>query len=264
MSGRIFTLATCCILACSPAWGAPEVGDKAPGIKAATWLNLPEGLNGLSASELKGRIVIVEFWATWCGPCRQSIPHLVEMQKKYGHDMGVLLISLADEPDAKVRPFVRANNMNYIVGTDANSTSKAFGIRGYPTLFVMDPSGKIIFKGHGSDDAEEAVDRALKQTPPKVKALGATTGRSLFSRAHKDSGASNTAGAKDAEIRRNPEAKPAVNQTDATSKCESWLQLARSLASAGKDDEAAKYYQRILNEYPGSKFAEIARRELRS
>lgn len=65
MNGRSCALATCCILACSPAWAAPDVGDKAPGIKAASWMNLPEGLKSISPGDLKGRVVMVEFWATW-------------------------------------------------------------------------------------------------------------------------------------------------------------------------------------------------------
>lgn len=207
------------------------------------------------------------------------------MQKKYGHDKGVLLVALSDEPDAKVRSFVKANNMNYVVGSDANPTFKDFGVRGYPTVFVMDPNGKIIYKGHSAEDAEDIVDELLKKNPPKAMTLGAASGSAALAKANdlyarkeyakalkefdriakssKDSEIVKTAKAKAAEIRANPQAMAAVNEAEVISKCESWLQLARNLASAGKDDEAAKYYQRILDEFPASKFAAIARRELK-
>lgn len=65
MNARKYMWAAYLSLACAPAWAAPEVGDKAPAINAAAWMNLPEGLKGLSAGDLKGRVVMVEFWATW-------------------------------------------------------------------------------------------------------------------------------------------------------------------------------------------------------
>ena len=65
MTARKGMWAAAFALACAPAWAAPDVGDKAPGIKAAAWMNLPEGVKTLSAGDLKGRVVMVEFWATW-------------------------------------------------------------------------------------------------------------------------------------------------------------------------------------------------------
>src|SRR4051812_39785410 len=71
----------------------PKVGDAAPEIKAAAWLNS----EALTLAQLNKKVVVVEFWATWCPPCRKSIPHLIEMNDKY-KDKGVVIIGLTDEP----------------------------------------------------------------------------------------------------------------------------------------------------------------------
>src|SRR5262245_29283123 len=80
----------------SVASAAPDIGDKAPSLAAGAWLNLPDGVSELDQADISGRIVLVEFWATWCGPCRASIPHLTKLQKQY-QDRGVLLLALCDE-----------------------------------------------------------------------------------------------------------------------------------------------------------------------
>lgn len=206
------------------------------------------------------------------------------MQKKYGFDKGFLLVALSDEPDTTVRPFVKKNNMNYVIGSDAKSTFGDYGIRGYPTIFVLNPSGEIVYKGHSPPEAEDAVEEAMKKTPPKAKPLGEAAGEvalkkaddlaakkefakalgeyEKIAKAHKNSPLGNKAKAKADEIRKNPEAMAAVGEAETRSNCENWLQLARNLVAAGKDEEAAKYYKKILEKYPASSYAGIAKREM--
>ncbi len=109
---------------------------------------------------------VVEFWATWCGPCRVSIPHLTEMQGKF-KDRGVTFIGISDETSDKVKPFVEkmGDKMDYVVAIDTdNKTSdaymKAYGQDGIPTAFVVDKEGRIAWVGHpmgGLDVALEAI-----------------------------------------------------------------------------------------------------------
>lgn len=207
------------------------------------------------------------------------------MQKKYGHDKGVVLVALSDEPTDTVKPFLKKNKMNYIVGADAKSTFKEFGIKGYPTVFVVDPDGTIRYKGHDPKAAEKAVEKALKDSPPKKKGgLGKAGGTEALAKAdtlykageyakalkeyekiakaQKDSEIGKKAKAKAKEITSNKEAMASVKDAEAKKKCENWLQLARNLAKNGKEDEAADYYKRIIQEFPDSSFADTAKTEL--
>jgi len=146
-----------------PAGGAVSVGQAAPALSATDWLNAPP----LTLAKLRGKIVVVEFWATWCPPCRATIPHLVEMHETY-RSKGVVLISLTDEPKAKVEPFARKMGMTYPVGCGSRSKS-AYGVRGIPHAFVIDVAGKVAWHGHpGSDGFEAAIREQLRTNPPTL------------------------------------------------------------------------------------------------
>src|SRR5512137_372166 len=90
---------------------AAKLGD------AAASLIIKEWVKGKAANVKDGKnIHVVEFWATWCGPCKVSIPHLTEMQKKF-KDRGVIFVGISDEPASKVKPFVQnmGEKMDYVV-----------------------------------------------------------------------------------------------------------------------------------------------------
>jgi peroxiredoxin len=104
----------------------------------------------VSLSEFRGKVVVLDFWATWCPPCKREIPDFVDLQKEYG-SQGVQIVGIAlDEPD-KVKAFARQNGMNYpvLLGTDDVSLRYG-GIEGIPTTFIIDKSGKIVntFEGY--------------------------------------------------------------------------------------------------------------------
>ena len=139
---------------------ASLVGKPAPEIKAAYWINTP----GLKLSDLTGKVVVVEFWATWCPPCRKSIPHLIELNKKFA-DKGVVFIGLSDETQDKVAPFVKQMNMDYAVG-GGSPTGNLYGVTGIPTAFIVDTTGKVAWEGHPMDPEFE---KALETEAGKIK-----------------------------------------------------------------------------------------------
>jgi thiol-disulfide isomerase/thioredoxin len=120
----------------------------------------------VSLASLKGKVVFVNFWATWCGPCQDEIPSLIDMQNKYAaKGFTVLGIAMDDEGKSVVAPFVAKEKyevngqkllINYpiVIGTD-EAADKFGGIMGYPTSFLISRSGKQLMKFQGPPDLEE-------------------------------------------------------------------------------------------------------------
>ena len=154
MKFRTILTVTACLALTSGAFaqrGKLSVGDAAPGLDIDTWIK------GEKTSIEPGKVYVVEFWATWCGPCRKSIPHLTELQEQYG-DQGLVIIGISDELEGVVRPFVdrMGDRMNYIVATDRrDATKRAWfkkaGLKGIPGAFIVDRTGKLAFIGNPID-----------------------------------------------------------------------------------------------------------------
>ena len=109
----------------------------------------------ISLASLKGKVVIVDFWATWCPPCRQEIPHFVELYKTYAPRLEILGIATDDEGKEVVAPFVEKHAVSYPVALDDGTLAEAFGgIRALPTTFVIDPQGRIVKKYLGYQEPE--------------------------------------------------------------------------------------------------------------
>ena len=130
-------------------------------------------LNGdnVSLKKYRGKIVLLDFWATWCPPCRLSIPELVELQKKYrGEGVVVLGISMDDPemfPDKYILAFKEAFKMNYtILRADQKVAMDYFGTANMaiPTLFVINREGKLTDKivGYAPGAVENSLKRVLE------------------------------------------------------------------------------------------------------
>lgn len=124
-----------------------------PGVNAAQ-VNSPAPdftLNDLSGksvslSHFKGKVIILDFWATWCPPCRREIPHFVDLYARH-KSKGLVIVGVAlDDEGAKVvRPFVEEFKINYPIVLGTQEVQKAYGgIQGIPTTYIIDKAGKIV------------------------------------------------------------------------------------------------------------------------
>ncbi len=132
---------------------ADKIGDKAKPLNISEWVKGATAEAPVNVTDGKN-FYVVEFWATWCGPCKTSIPHLTELQKKY-KDKGVVFVGVSNETIEKVKPFVeeQGEKMDYVVALDKeNLTNKdymrAYGQNGIPTAFVINKKGQIAWVGH--------------------------------------------------------------------------------------------------------------------
>lgn len=99
----------------------------------------------ISSANFEGKVTIVNFWATWCPPCRAEIPDLIALQKKYGDRLQIIGVSQDEGPIAGVRQFVTAQQMNYPVVMTTPDLEKAFpGVTALPTSFILDRKGRIV------------------------------------------------------------------------------------------------------------------------
>jgi peroxiredoxin len=132
-----------------------KVGSAAP----ATWKGLAAVSGSVPAglAELRGRVVIVDFWATWCMACRMSTPKLTSWQAKFGAQ-GLSVIGITDDPVEQASEGVENFGMRYaaVASDESYATQRAFGVRALPTVFIIDKRGVIRDVSVGFDPRKEA------------------------------------------------------------------------------------------------------------
>jgi thiol-disulfide isomerase/thioredoxin len=119
--------------------------DPAPDVKA-------KDLDGkeLSLDVYKGKVVLLNFWATWCGPCRAEIPSLIRMQEAYKDRLQIIGMDVDDEDEEKLRAFVKNQGINYPVAMTSDAVRLAYGgIAALPTVFVINRDSKVVQKHVG-------------------------------------------------------------------------------------------------------------------
>lgn len=145
---------------------AANLGDSAVRLHIEQWVK-GDPVNVLNDTD--DTIYVVEFWATWCGPCRTSIPHLTELQKKYKDK--VVLIGVTDEPMETVEPYVTESGkkMDYTVAIDTSGRTQkdymtAYRQNGIPTAFIVDAQKRIAWYGHPMGDLDKTLSMIIDGT----------------------------------------------------------------------------------------------------
>lgn len=124
----------------------------------------------VTSPETEGKVLLIDFWATWCPPCKATIPHLVDLQKKYSDKLAVVGVVLEENKDVnELNAFANKFSINYaIANSNANfQLAEQFGgIRSIPTMFLYSPKGKLINMYQGAvpeEMIESDIQRALAE-----------------------------------------------------------------------------------------------------
>lgn len=162
----------------SPAAGAmipfatPEAAANAEAASLQTWVGkkAPElkmvDLQGQTQriSRLKGKKVVLDFWATWCPPCKESIPHLIALRNQVTPETAAI-IGLSNEPQDKVSEYVKTANINYTIAVYSDELPAPYGqVTGLPTAFLIDAEGTIVdvLEGYDPDTTPQKIEAFLK------------------------------------------------------------------------------------------------------
>lgn len=118
-------------------WAKSFIGEKAPKLEVEEWLG--------ETPEMEGKLVLIDFWATWCGPCRKAIPKLNDWHEKYGDQL--VVIGISDERAETVRKFNKPE-IHYYNAIDTQArTKKAVEVKGIPHVMILDPDGVVVWEG---------------------------------------------------------------------------------------------------------------------
>ena len=135
----------------------PKIGEGAPEISAKEWINSKKPP---TLADLRGKVVVVDFWATWCGPCVEGIPHLNELQRKYS-GKNFQLLSFVEEGHQTMDPFLIKRHVEYPIGLESSSLID-YGITEIPEAFVIDQNGRIIWHGNSaSSELDKVIAKAV-------------------------------------------------------------------------------------------------------
>ena len=142
-----FLFSLLCLLtvtSCNPGGHPPRIGNEAPNF------TITDSQRTVELDKLRGRPVLLNFWATWCPPCIEEMPSLVQLQKQMGDKVTILAVS-EDADDAAYKQFIRDHGVDLLtVREGSQKTSSGYGTFRYPETYVIDRNGKILRKFIGA------------------------------------------------------------------------------------------------------------------
>lgn len=145
-----------------PAGGIPK-GDKAP-----AWALLDADGNERTLESFRGKVVLMDFWATWCGPCKAAMPGVQALHEELG-DQGLVVLGVNcwDDPDAAVA-YMKDNEFTYTTLLNADDVAGAYGVSGIPTFYVVGPDGRVAHHAVGHrPGGHEALKTLIKELLPE-------------------------------------------------------------------------------------------------
>lgn len=143
-----------------PVDAAPRQGQPVPDFKVISTSG-----QTISQKNYRGHVLILDFFATWCPPCLQSIPHLVELNRKYGKQgLQILGLSVDEGGEQAVEIFSAEFRVNYPLALTGDSTAADFGVRSVPVMYLIDKKGKIaeVYRGY-SDEMARSMEQSIKR-----------------------------------------------------------------------------------------------------
>ncbi|HLP85800.1 MAG TPA: TlpA disulfide reductase family protein, partial [Phycisphaerales bacterium] len=145
-------------------------GKPVPAISVGDWIG-----SAVDVKDAKGKVVVIDFWATWCGPCMKSIPKNVELVDEF-KDKGLVFVGVHDFNDGwdKAAAVVKSNKINYPVGRDATggASQKRFGVISWPTYIVVDKFGIVRAAGLVPSRVRDVVSVLIDEPGPKPGEAG--------------------------------------------------------------------------------------------
>jgi thiol-disulfide isomerase/thioredoxin len=148
------------LFACEPAAPEGQIGAIAPDFEVQ---KLATGTEKVSSTEFKGKVMVIDFWATWCGPCRKAFPEFEKTYRDY-QGKGVVFAAITDEDRKVAEDFIRRMNYSFPFYRDPYGlVAKGFKVSGLPSTVVVGKDGKIVAHFTGADPASlrAAIDEAL-------------------------------------------------------------------------------------------------------
>jgi thiol-disulfide isomerase/thioredoxin len=151
----------------APPRNSGSVPPEPPGAPAADFTLPDEGGRGTSLSSLRGKVVLLDFWATWCGPCRQSMPKLQKLHETYARQ-GLVVIGLNIEGRSEaVDTYIRSNGYTFQFLFDSGNwrskTAGLYGVHSIPRSFLIDKAGRLRYSGHPLSMREPLLAALLKE-----------------------------------------------------------------------------------------------------
>lgn len=133
----------------APSFAIPQKGQSAPPFKVVSTSG-----QQISLANYKGYVLVIDFFATWCPPCREAVPHLNSLSRKYGRQgLQVLGLSLDDGDEDVVKDFIASKRIVYPVALAGQDVQTDYGLRSLPTAYVIDKKGNVADRFMGGSDA---------------------------------------------------------------------------------------------------------------